>query len=163
MEECRHHAVDSATVVDLVIEAAAVVDAVEMIEVDLEAVVVAADEEATMIHPDFADGVDEEVLTVGVVVVVDVAEAVIAVDLEIGTVIEAVEEAAVDPIVEDAVASIAVAAADLIVVATVDGVDTATAVDLAIVAVDHLDEVDMDAMMVMDNRPDMGATIKTTE
>ena len=159
MEECRHHAVDSATVVDLVIEAAAVVDAVEMIEVDLEAVVDAADEEATMIRQDFADGVDEEVLTVGVVVVVDVAEAVIAVDLEIGTVIEAVAEAAVW-IVADAVALIAVAEGDPIVVATVDVVDSIMIVaDSAIVVVD-LDEADMDhVMMDMDSRPDMGATI----
>ena len=158
MGECRHHVVDSAIVVDLVIVAAVVVDAVEMIVADLEAVVDAADEEATMILLGFADVVDEVVLTVDVVVA-DVAVAVIAVDLEIGTVIEAVVEAAVW-IVADVVALIAVAVADLIVVATVDVVDSIMIVaDSAIVVVD-LDEADMDhVMMDMDSRPDMGATI----
>ena len=158
MWECRHHVVDSAIVVDLVIVAAVVEDAVEMIVADLEAVVDAADEEATMILLGFADVVDEVVLTVDVVVA-DVAVAVIAVDLEIGTVIEAVVEAAVW-IVADAVALIAVAEGDPIVVATVDVVDSIMIVaDSAIVVVD-LDEADMDhVMMDMDSRPDMGATI----
>ena len=124
----------------------------------LEAVVDAADEEATMILLGFADVVDEAVLTVDVVVA-DVAVAVIAVDLEIGTVIEAVVEAAVWT-VADVVALIAVVVADLIVVATVDVVDSIMiVVDSAIVVVD-LDEADMDhVMMDMDSRPDMGATI----
>ena len=155
--------VDSAIVADSVIGAAAVVDAVEAIVVDLVVVADAAEEEATMILQDFADGVDEEVLTVDVVVVVDAAEAVTAVDLEIETVFEAVEVAVVDPIVEDVAASIAVGAADPIVEAPVDAVgDTVAAADLAIAVVD-LDEADMDVMMVMDSRPDMGAIIKTTE
>ena len=153
--------VDSAIVADSVIGAAAVVDAVETIVVDLVVVADAVEEEATMIRQDFADGVDEEVLTGDVVVAVDAAEAVIAVDLVIGTVFEAVEEAVADLIVGDVVASIAVGAADPIAEAPVDAVeDTAAAADLAIV---DLDVADMDAMMVMDSRPDMGAIIKTTE
>ena len=155
--ECRHHVVDSAIVVDLVIAAAVVVDAVAMIVADLEAVVDAEDEEAIMILLDFADGVDEVVLTVDVVAV-DAVEAVIVVDLEIGMAIEAVVEAAVW-IVADVVALIAVAVADPIVVATVDVVDSIMIVaDSAIVVVD-LVEADMDhGMMDMDSRPDMEDT-----
>ena len=110
-----------------------------------------------MILLDFADGVDEVVLTVDVVAV-DAVEAVIVVDLEIGMAIEAVVEAAVW-IVADVVALIAVAVADPIVVATVDVVDSIMIVaDSAIVVVD-LVEADMDhVMMDTDSRPDMGAT-----
>ena len=160
---CRHHVVDSAIVVDLVIAVAVVVDAVETIVADLEAMVDAADEEATMILPDFADVVVEVVLTVDVEVV-DAVEAVIAVDLEIVTVIEAVVEAAVW-IVVAVVALIVVAVADPIVEVTADVVDsTMIAADLAIVAEDLVEE-DMDhVMMDMDSRPDMGAIIiKMTE
>ena len=110
-----------------------------------------------MILLDFADGVDEVVLTVDVVAV-DAVEAVIVVDLEIGMAIEAVVEAEVW-IVADVVALIAVAVADPIVVATVDVVDSIMIVaDSAIVVVD-LVEADMDhVMMDTDSRPDMGAT-----
>ena len=116
-----------------------------------------------MILLDSADVVDEVVLTVDVVVV-DAAEAVIAVDLEIETDTEVVVEAVVW-IVADVGALIAVAEADPIVVATVDVVDSIVIVaDSAIVVVD-LVEADMDhVMMDMDSRPDMGATIiKTIE